>query len=107
MGGEQQEHGMKIADVIWLDDIVEKIETKHGVETWEVEEVLHSEPEFRRGGKARRDKEHLYYALGQTEAGRHLFIVFIPKHGNKALVLTARDMSEREKKGYRRRKRHV
>ena len=95
---------MEIIDVIWLDDIVEKIETEHSVETWEVEEVLLSDPEFRRGPKGEHSGEDLYYALGQTDAGRYLFIVFIRKRGSKALVLTARDMSDREKSGYRRRK---
>lgn len=94
---------MDIDGVIWLAGIVDKIETKHGVATWEVEEVLWRGPEFRRGAKGRREGEDLYYALGQTEAGRHLFIVFIRKPGNKALVITAREMSEREKRGYRRR----
>ena len=60
---------MRIDDVIWLDDIVAKIQSKHGVETWEVEEVLVRKPEFRRGGKGRRKGEDLYYALGQTPAG--------------------------------------
>ena len=95
---------MEIDDIIWLDDIVEKIETKHDVQTWEVAEVLLGDPEFRRGAKGRRKGEDLYYALGQTDAGRYLFIVFIRKRGNKALVLTARDMRGREKSGYRRRK---
>jgi uncharacterized protein len=95
---------VEIDDVIWLDDIVDKVATKHGVETREVEEVLLANPEFRRGGKGNRKGEDLYYALGQTDAGRYLFIVFIRKRGNRALVLTARPMSEREKRGYRRRK---
>jgi len=42
---------MEIDDVIWLDDIVDKLESKHGVQAWEVEEVLASAPEFRRGRK--------------------------------------------------------
>ena len=94
---------MQIDDVIWLDDIVEKIATKHGIETGEVEEVLLAGPEFRRGGKGKRKGEDLYYALGQTQAGRYIFIVFIRKRANRALVLTAREMSDREKRGYRRR----
>ena len=61
---------MRIDDVIWLDDIVEKIESKHGVATWEVEEVFLQRPEFRRGPKGRRGGENLYYALGPTRAGR-------------------------------------
>ena len=95
---------MEIDDVIWLDDVVDKLEAKHGVATWEVEEVLLGNPEFRRGPKGRRKGEDLYYALGPTDAGRYLFIVFIRKRRSKALVLTARDMSSREKKGYRKRR---
>jgi len=98
---------VEIRDIIWLEGIVEKVEPRHAVETWEVEEILLGSPEFRRGGEGRRHGEDLYYALGQTETGRHLFIVFVRKHGDRALVLTARDMSEREKKGFRRRKRHA
>lgn len=97
---------MEVYDVIWLDSVVEKLETKHGVETSEVEEVFLNAPEFRRGPKGRRKSENLYYVLGQTDAGRYLFVVFIPKRNNKALVLTAREMSDREKRGYRRRKQH-
>ena len=44
--------------------------------------------------------------LGKTDAGRYHFIVFILKRQGKALVLSAREMTEREKKGYRRRKQH-
>jgi hypothetical protein len=83
-----------------------RLETKHGVDTDEVEEVLLGDPEFRRGPKSNRKSENLHYALGQTDAERYLFIVFIPKRGNKALVLTAREMSDHEKRGYRRRKQH-
>ena len=97
---------MQIEDILWLEGVADKIQAKHGVGTWEVEEVFRRGPEFRCGGKGRRNGEDLYYALGQTSAGRYLFIVLIRKRGNRALVLTARDMSEREKQGYRRRKKH-
>ena len=58
---------MEINDVIWLDDIVEKIATKHNVATAEVEDVLLRRPEFRRGGRGRRRCEDLYYALGRPD----------------------------------------
>lgn len=93
-----------INDVIWLEDIVDKIENKHGVSPSEVEEVFRRRPEFRRRAKGHRRGEDLYYAFGQTRAGRYLFIVFVRKRGGKALVISAREMSEREKKGYRRRR---
>ena len=97
---------MKIANLIWLEPIVEKIESKHGVETWEVEEALLGNPEFRRGPKGRRVGENVYYAFGRTAAGRYLFVVFILKRRSNALILSAREMTEREKNGYRRRRRN-
>ncbi len=97
---------MEISHVIWLDEIVEKIQAKHGVATWEVEDLLLGGPEFRRGARGTRKGEDVFYALGQTETGRHLFVVFLRKRGGKALVLTAREMTDRERAGYRRRKRH-
>ena len=71
-----------------------------------VEDLLFGGPEFRRGVKGTRKGEDVFYALGQTETGRHLFVVFLRKRGRKALVLTAREMTDRERAGYRRRKRH-
>ncbi len=77
---------MRIDDVIWLESVVEKLESKHGVDPIEVEEVLAGDPEFRRGGKGSRKGEDLYYALGQTEAGRYLFVVFIRKPKAKLMA---------------------
>ena len=77
---------MEIYEIIWLDEIVEKIESKHGVDVQEVEEVLLQNPEFRRGQRGRRIGEDLYYALGQSNAGRYLFIVFIRKRGNSSAM---------------------
>jgi uncharacterized DUF497 family protein len=39
-------------------------------------------------------------ALGQTRHGRYLSIFFIKKLGNKALVVTTRDMNKSERKRY-------
>ena len=44
--------------------------------------------------------EHLYNALGRTSGGRHLSIFFIKKLNNKALIITARDMNNIERKRY-------
>ena len=38
---------MKITGFIWLDDVVEKAETKHHVEQDEVRELSANEPQFR------------------------------------------------------------
>lgn len=91
---------MRIARGIWKPQFIEKIETKHGVETWEVETTLELQPLFRRGPKSRRRGERLYYAYGQTDTGRYLFIVFIFKKGQQALVISARDMTNSERRWY-------
>ena len=46
--------------------------------------------------------EDVYRALGQTEAGRYLAIFFIHKLTNEALILSARDMDDKERKSYAR-----
>lgn len=90
---------MKITRLIWLHQYVTKIETKHGVYRDEMRQVLLGRPRIRRIGKGKRRKgEHLYAAYGQTEAGRYLVVFFIYKTGNEALVISARDMDDKERK---------
>lgn len=91
---------MRISGVIWLDDIVAKLATKHSVETYEVEEVLSNKPKIRFVEKGYRDREDVYLALGQTFGGRYLTIFFIYKRTSEALILSARDMAEKEKRTY-------
>lgn len=92
---------MKITRLIWLDQYLIKIEEKHGVYPNEVREVLFSSPRVRRveRGKHRRD-EHLYVAYGQTQAGRYLTIFFIYKANKEAIVVSARNMDNKERKRY-------
>lgn len=94
---------MKIRSIIWLPDVIEKLEVKHGVIIEEVEEVFELGPMFRRGPRGERPGENLYKAYGQTETGRYLFIVFIYKLNRKALILSARDMTDSERQFYRKR----
>jgi len=91
---------MKINGVVWLDDIVAKLASKHSVETYEVEEVLSNKPKIRFVESGERDREDVYLALGQTDGGRYLAIFFIYKRTNDALILSARDMAEKEKRTY-------
>jgi uncharacterized DUF497 family protein len=94
---------VQIKALIWLSDIIEKLEVKHGVVVEEVEEVFELGPVFRRGPRGQRPREDLYKAYGQTEAGRYLFIVFIYKLNRRALILSARDMTAQERQLYRKR----
>lgn len=89
-----------INDIIWLERIVEKLAWKHNVLPSEVEEVLSGDCKIFRKEKGRVEGEHLYNALGKTEAGRFLSIFLIKKLGNKALIVTARDMTKQERKRY-------
>ena len=89
-----------IDDIIWLDTIVEKLAWKHNVLTNEVEEVLTGTCRLLKKENGKVEGEHLYNALGRTSSGRHLSIFFIKKLNNKALIVTARDMNNNERKRY-------
>ena len=91
---------MKITDIIWLTQFVEKITRKHHVSTDEVEQVFANRPSFRfiEGGDV--SGENVYRAIGKTDGGRYLTVFFIYKRGNRALVISARDTSSREKRSY-------
>jgi len=90
---------MKIEGVIWLRGIVDKLAFKHHVEPYEVEEVLSNRPKTRFVAKGRQEGEDLYLALGQSDAGRYLTVLFIHKK-SKALRLSARDMADKERRRY-------
>ena len=91
---------MNIEGIIWLRTIVDKLAFKHHVGTDEVEEVFDGKPKFRFVEKGEREGENVYMALGQTEAGRYLTVLFIYKKTKEALILSARDMAEKERKMY-------
>ncbi|MEW5986471.1 MAG: BrnT family toxin [Chloroflexota bacterium] len=92
---------MQINFLIWLPEIIEKLEVKHTVAPDEVEEVFRLNPIFRRGPRGKRPGEDLYKAYGQTAAGRFLFVVFIYKPNRRALILSARDMTQGERRLYK------
>lgn len=89
---------MKIDGLIWLRDIVDKLAWKHQVAPEEVEEVLNNQPKIRFVEKGEQKGEDVYMALGQTDAGRYLAILFIYKKTKEALILSARDMAKKERK---------
>jgi uncharacterized DUF497 family protein len=91
---------MKLEGTIWLRDIVDKLAFKHHVEPNEVQQMLNNRPKIRFVQKGERKGEDVYMALGQTDAGRYLAVLFIYKKSKEALVLTARDMADKERKQY-------
>ena len=94
---------MKITDVIWLEDIVEKLARKHNVKQHEVIEVLKNRPQFRFVEKGHRKGEDVYAALGQTNSGRYMTVFFVYKASNQALIVSTRDMTKSERKKYEQR----
>lgn len=91
---------MKIKGVIWLDDIVEKLRQKHNVSIQEVWEVFADSPQFRFVEKGHRSGENVYFALGQTIGSRYLIVFFIHKKDRRALILSARDMTRKERRKF-------
>lgn len=93
---------MQLYEVIWKDEFIEKLAIKHGVDTDEVEQVLFSYPHIRKAQKGRVKGEDLYVAYGQTDAGRYLVVFFIRKNQTSALPISARDMTDSERRYYER-----
>ena len=91
---------MRISGVIWLRNVIDKLLVKHNVMTDEVEEVFDRAPRCRFLEKGDVHGEDLYAALGQTNAGRYLIIYFVLKAGSEALIISARDMTKKERKAY-------
>ena len=91
---------MKIEKINWDQETVDHI-AKHAVSPEEVEEVLFDEedkPLLLKG------KEGRYLAYGQTQGGRYLLVVWAI-HYRKTNIITARDLTKKEKQFYRRTKR--
>ena len=89
---------MRIHEIIWPEERVEHI-GRHGVTPEEVEQVCFGKPFVRR---AKSEGENpVYYILGQTEAGRYLFCVVIRFPGGNGYPVTAREMTTKEKRSYR------
>ena len=91
---------MKINGVIWLRNVIDKLLWKHHVAADEVEEVFSRSPRYRFLEEGDVEGEDLYSALGRTEAGRYLTVYFLHKGTGDALVISARDMTKKERRLY-------
>jgi uncharacterized DUF497 family protein len=91
---------VRITGVVWLRSVIEKLAGKHQVSQQEVEEALRNRPRIRRIALGDVAGEDLYSALSQSDDGRYLIIFFIYKPNGEALIVTARDMSPKERKSY-------
>ncbi|HEU4386308.1 MAG TPA: BrnT family toxin [Blastocatellia bacterium] len=91
---------MKVYEIIWKEQFIEKIADNHGVNTDEVEEVLFSQPHVRFAKRGHVRGDNLYFAYGQTVTARYLLVVFIRKRRASALPTSARDMTKAERTYY-------
>lgn len=91
---------MQIKGIVWLRNVVDKLEWKHNVTPDEVEEVFNRSPRYRFIEVGDVEGEHLYAALGQTKSGRYLIVYFVRKTTGEALIVSAREMTKKERKIY-------
>ena len=91
---------MRVTGLIWLRDVVDKLAWKHQVTTDEVEDALMSAPRLRFLERGTVEGEDLYAAMARTAAGRYLIVYFVFKTSGEALIISAREMTKKEKKTY-------
>ncbi len=79
----------------WDEDNEEKLLSRHGVTAAEAEECFGN-------AHSRRRADDVYLMLGMTEAGRMLLLVYEQKRGGRVRVYSAREMTNAERRAYRR-----
>lgn len=91
---------MQVHEVIWLDTVVEKLWRKHHVNVDEVEQVLSRRPRVRKVARWDVAGEDVHAAMGRTAGGRYLIVFYVLKAGTQAPVISARQMSIKERRQY-------
>ncbi len=91
---------MEINRIIWLEDIVEKLLWKHDVEEPEVIEVLENRPKFQLKEAGHKAGEDVFAAFGKTNTGRWLSVFFVYTQDQRAIIVSARDMTQKERNKY-------
>jgi uncharacterized DUF497 family protein len=83
----------------WIDWNIQKCE-KHGVRKEEAEDIVRHarRPYPRKIGDEKR------LVCGQTESGRYLQVIYLPREEDTIFVIHAMPMTERNKRSYRRSK---
>jgi uncharacterized protein len=84
----------------WDRGNIEKNWKRHRVSFLECEEVFFNRPLVVSEDPTHSNVEVRYYALGTTNFGRYLFVVFTTRK-KKVRVISARDMSKKERGIYR------
>lgn len=87
-------------DFDWTGGNAEKNWKRHGVAPAEAEQVFFNTPFLWGDDPMHSGTERRFYALGQTDEGRELFVAFTVR-GRRLRVVSARDMSRKERRAYR------
>ena len=83
----------------WDSHNAEKIWLKHQVSLSECEQIFFNLPMIVSDDVKHSGQENRFFALGQTDAERLLFVVFTVRN-NKIRVISARDMNRKERRVY-------
>jgi uncharacterized DUF497 family protein len=83
----------------WDDGNADKNRRRHGVLGSECEEVFGGPPLLLAEDLAHSVTESRWFALGRTRTGRSLFVAFTIRR-NRIRVVSARDMSRKERSTY-------
>jgi len=83
----------------WDEGNILKSWERHRVSASECEQVFFNRPLVAFPDVAHSSDETRFYALGRTDAGRHIFVVFTVRN-NLIRVISARDMSRKERKAF-------
>jgi len=83
----------------WDDGNLFKNWERHRVSAFECEQVFFNHPLIAASDEKHSSEEPRFFALGQTDATRLLFVVFTIR-GKRIRVISARDMNSRERKQY-------
>jgi uncharacterized protein len=83
----------------WDEHNATKIWEKHAVTPTESEQVFFNRPLVVADDAKHSGEERRFYVLGQTDAGRLLFLVFTIRAA-LIRVISARDMSRKERRVY-------
>ena len=84
---------------VWDEGNILKNWEKHSVSHLEAEQVFFNHPLLVYSDDQHSESENRWYVLGKTDAQRPLFVVFTLR-GTKIRVISARDMSRKERKIY-------
>ena len=83
----------------WDNHNTEKIRARHGIAPSECEQVFFNLPLVVKDDVKHSEDENRFYTLGQTDAGRLLFVVFTVRK-DKIRIISARNMIRKERRVY-------